>query len=75
MERETLLDEPPELAVPSMVIAMLCRARDFTSNLDDRECYEQAIECTLRVKALKDQREKALKALAEMGEEFDARTE
>lgn len=72
MRRVDLSKEPAEVIAPSMALAALCRARDFTTDPDDHKCYEMAIEYVLQVKAMKDQRAKALQDLADLGQEFDS---
>lgn len=72
MRRIDLSKEPPEIHAPSMALTSLCRARDFATDPHDQECYEMAIEYVLQVKAMREQREKALNDLADLGQEFDA---
>lgn len=66
------LPEDPEAHIPQLVLSLLCDVRGITQDRHDYECYEQAIEAVTKVRALARQRQRALEALADLGEEFEA---
>ncbi len=68
---KAIIPEDPETHIPQLVLSLLCDVRGITRDRHDYECYEQAIEAVTKVRALARQRQKALEALAALGEDVE----